>query len=363
MKTILIDARESGTSTGRYIDKLIEYLAKLKPEFKIIVLTKSHRMDYLSKVAPKFEIVRADIKEFTFAEQLEFLKQIKSFKADLVHFEMVQQPVLYRGRVVTTIHDLTTLRFNNPDKNIVVYKAKQQIYKKVIKSAVKKSKFIITGSVYVKNDLMNYTGATSGKFRVIYEAADKIKAASKPLKSLKGTDYIMYVGRPTPHKNLERLVLSFKVLRKKHPKLKLVLVGKLDSNYLRLKEFVKKNDVNGVVFTGFVEDACLKWLYQNTRAYVFPSLSEGFGLPSLEAMAHGAPVVSSNATCLEEINGKAALYFDPLDIRDMSNKINQMLLNKKLRAKYIKLGSAQFKKYSWLNTARQTLNVYRDALS
>lgn len=360
---ILIDARESGTTTGRYIDKLIENLAKLDTELEFMVLSKSHRIEYLKKIAPKFQIIRSDIKEFTFEEQLNLLRQIQLLSPDLVHFGMVQQPILYSGKVVTTIHDLTTLRFNNPDKNFIVFKSKQQIYKQVIKKSIKKSRFIITPSIYTKDDLIDFSGDSPSKFRVIYEAADNIKGRSIPYKTLVGTEYIMYVGRPTPHKNLERLILAYKVLKRKHSKLKLVLVGRTDSNYLRLKKLVQEQKIKGVIFTGFIDDLKLKWLYENTISYVFPSLAEGFGLPSLEAMAHKAPVVSSNTTCLEEINGQAALYFNPYDVNDIVDKIEQMLLDKKLRAKYIKEGSKQVQKYSWINTARQTLNVYRDALS
>src|SRR3989344_8089262 len=118
---IVIDARESGTSTGRYVDKLIEYLAKLKPHYEIIVLTKSPRMQYIKSIAPNFKIVESNFKEFTFAEQVGFLRQLNGLKADLVHFGMIQQPILYRGKSVATIHDLTTARFNNPTKNWLVF--------------------------------------------------------------------------------------------------------------------------------------------------------------------------------------------------------------------------------------------------
>ena len=108
MKKIVIDARESGTSTGRYVDKLIEYLHKLKPRFEIIILTKPHRLDFFHGIAPDFQAIEANHKEFTFGEQVAFKKQLDALQADLVHFGMVQQPVRYSGKVVTTMHDLTT---------------------------------------------------------------------------------------------------------------------------------------------------------------------------------------------------------------------------------------------------------------
>ena len=125
MVKIAIDARESGTSTGRYIDKLIEHMHALKPAYDITILTKPHRIEYLRHIAPSFTIVETSFKEFTFGEQLGFKTQITGLKADLVHFGMVQQPVLYQGRVVTTMHDLTGTRFKNPEINPVTAAAWQ----------------------------------------------------------------------------------------------------------------------------------------------------------------------------------------------------------------------------------------------
>jgi glycosyltransferase involved in cell wall biosynthesis len=117
-----------------------------------------------------------------------------------------------------------------------------------------------------------------------------------------------------------------------------------------------------VIFTGYVSEGRLRWLYEHAAAYVFPSLSEGFGLPPLEAMIHGAPVVSSNATCLPEIYGDAAHYFDPTDVSDMAKKIDDVLSNPKLREELVEKGKIQVKKYSWKRMTEQTLDVYKKVL-
>jgi len=117
-----------------------------------------------------------------------------------------------------------------------------------------------------------------------------------------------------------------------------------------------------VVFPGHVSEGQLRWLYENTAAYVFPSLSEGFGLPGLEAMAHGAPVVSSKATCLPEIYGDAAVYFDPLSTNDIARKINSVINSQSLRTQMIKRGRSQAARYSWKTMAKQTLEIYKQAL-
>lgn len=362
MSHIVIDARESGASTGRYVDKLIENLHKLEPEYEITLLAKSNRLEYLSGIAPSFRVIRCDIKEFTLAEQLALKKQIDSLKPDLVHFAIVQQPVMYGGRVVTTMHDLTTVRFRNPAKNAAVFWVKQQVYKWVNQRVARKSEAVITPTEFVRKDVSEYCHIPLEKITVTLEAADAIAASPKPMAPLENTQFVMYTGRPTPHKNLERLIDAFVQLRKTRPDLYLVLAGKKDANYARHEERVRQANIPNVVFTDFVTDGQLRWLYEHCAAYVFPSLSEGFGLPGLEAMTHGAPVVSSNATCLPEVYSDAAHYFDPLDVSDMAVKIGEALDDEALRSNLIEKGRAQASKYSWHRTAEQTLAVYEKVL-
>lgn len=362
MTKVVIDARESGTSTGRYVDKLIEYLNQLKPEYEIIVLTKTPRLNALKTLAPSFNILASDFREFSFSEQIGLARQLRGLRPDLVHFAMDRQPILYRRRVIATMHDLTTALFNNPAKNWFLFKAKQQVYKRVLKDVARKSVYVITPSQYVKTAVAQYAKISPQKIIVTYEAADKISQPAEPIKSLVGKKFIMYVGRSQPHKNLEHLVEAFARAREQNPKLKLVLGGKQDLLYKRLEKKVQKQGIDGVLFTGFVSEGQLRWLYENCQAYVFPSLSEGFGLPGLEAMVHGAPVISSNATCLPEIYGQAALYFDPKNVDDIASKINQILSDSKLRQKLIASGKAQADKYSWRRMAEQTLAVYDKAL-
>ena len=173
----------------------------------------------------------------------------------------------------------------------------------------------------------------------------------------------MYVGRPLPHKNLGRLIEAFALLQEKHPELYLVLAGKKDAAYEQHERAINERGIRNVVFTDFIDDAQLRWLYENCRAYVFPSLSEGFGLPALEAMLHGAPVVSSNATSLPQVCGDAAHFFDPLSVEDMVAKIDDVLSDDKLRKDLIARGKNQVKKFSWERMARQTLEVYEKALT
>ncbi len=362
MKKIVIDARESGTGTGRYVDKLVEYLHKLKPELEVVILTKSHRLAFFKALTPDFQVAETPYPEFTFGEQIGFLRQIKSLKPDLVFFPMVQQPVLYRGKVVTTMQDLTTIRFRNPTKNWLVFTIKREVYKWVNRIVVRKSVALIAPSNFVKQDVVEYTHVSPEKFTVTYESSDLIPDNPEPVKGLQDKKFVMYLGRPLPHKNLWRLVEAFKILQKQFPDLYLALAGKKDRLHFEIEARIQREGIQNVIFTDFVSEAQLKWMYQNCQVYAFPSLSEGFGLPALEALRHGAPLASTNATCSPEVYGDAALYFDPLDPEDIAAKISTMLTDEKLRQGFTKKGYKQADKYSWERMARQTLAVFGKVL-
>jgi glycosyltransferase involved in cell wall biosynthesis len=363
MSKIIIDARESGTSTGRYVDKLVEHLYKLKPKHEIIILTKAERTKFMSEIAPGITIVQTPFKEFSFEEQIGLKRQIEDMHPDLVHFGMVQQPVFYKGKTITTMHDLITVRFRNPAKNIVIFTIKQQVYKWVNKKAARKSSIIITPTQFVKDDVIDFTHVSPDKVAVTYEAADFIADKPVPVQLVEGKPFIMYVGRPTPHKNLGRLIDAFVLLHKTRPDLHLVLVGKTDINYRRHAEYVKEKHIQNVIFTDFMAEGQLRWLYEHCAAYTFPSLSEGFGLPPLEAMAHGAPVVSSNASCIPEVLGDAASYFNPKDVEDMAVKIGEIIDDPILREDLSQRAKKQVAKYSWDRMAQQTLELYNQALN
>jgi len=362
MSKIVIDAREYTTTTGRYTFRLLQYLEQTKSEHEYVVLLKPADFDRAQFTSPQFTKVVCDVKEFTFGEQTRLLSQLKSLKPDLVHFPMVQQPILYRGCVVTTMQDLTTIRFRNPSKNPIVFTVKQQIYKLINQIVVRKSKLLITPTAYVKQDVAAYTHISPDKITVTLEAADPIPDQPEPVPDLQGQQFIMYLGRPLPHKNLGRLIQAFGLLKQKYPDLKLVLAGKKDALYEAHEAEANKQGITGITFTGFVSEGQLRWLYQNCAAYVFPSLSEGFGLPPLEAMIHGAPVTASNATCIPEVCGDAAHYFDPTNVEDIARAISDIIDDPTLRQTLITKGHTQSALYSWGRMATQTLDIYNRAL-
>lgn len=180
--------------------------------------------------------------------------------------------------------------------------------------------------------------------------------------NIKGS-YLLYVGNAFPHKNLKRLIKAFEVLSSSHPALKLVLVGKIDDFYKSFQLLCQELGIEkSVIFTGRVSDEELKRLYQNALIYVFPSLCEGFGLPGLEAMSNGLPVVSSDSSCLPEIYGDAALYFNPNNTEEMVKAMSELIHNQDLRDSLIKRGYNRIKKFSWQKCAQETLEIYNSVL-
>ncbi len=178
--------------------------------------------------------------------------------------------------------------------------------------------------------------------------------------------FFLYVGNAYPHKNLERLLEAISNLKSPISDVKLILIGPDDYFYKKIKEKVREMDLNdNVTFYGPADKDELTELYKNAVALVFPSLMEGFGLPGIEAMRRGCPVICSDIQVFHEVYGDAAIYFNPLDADDIRNKIDHFCfhdLNHSIRDKMIKMGFEQANKYSWEKLARKTLQIYKSAL-
>lgn len=361
MHHIAIDARIINSSTGTYVERLLHYMQKIDKYNQYTVLVRKKDKDFWKPTGDNFRVKIADFDNYSFDEQIGFKRFLDELKPDLVHFCMPQQPILYKGLHVTTIHDLTLLKTYNTDKNWLVYHIKQLVGRFVFKSVIKSSKFIITPSKFTKNEVIEFSGASNEKIAVTPEAADVFVDKSLPYKH-PFKQFIMYVGQQSDYKNIRKLGDAHQKLLEKHPDLGLILVGSLNASAKANQQYFNCQGYKNILFTGFLPDEERDWLYQNCAAYIFPSLMEGFGLPGLEAMGYGAPVISSNATCLPEVYGNAAHYFNPLDTDDIARAIDEVISDDKLRSKLIKLGHKQIAKYSWERTAKQTHSVYMDAL-
>lgn len=360
---IAIDARVINSGTGTYVYKLLEYLQEIDKTNHYSILIRPKDRDYWKPKSKNFHIVDADFDNFSFREQFAFKNLLDTLQPDLVHFCMPQQPILYRGKSVTTMHDMTLLNTYNSDKNWLVFHAKQLVGRFVWKYIAKINEHIIAISENTKREYQEFSGIADKNISVIYEAAEVLNSKQLNPYPVPFKTFIMYVGQQPDYKNLRRLAEAHQQLLKRHPDLGLVFVGRMNDDTKTNKALYEKRGYKNIHFTGFVEDPVRDWLFTQTKAYVFPSLMEGFGLPPLEAMASGTPVVSSNASCMPEILGGAAEYFDPLDVDDMAQAIERVITSEPLRKKMIKKGHAQVAKYSWRRMAEETHAVYMKALA
>ena len=361
MKHIAIDARVINSGTGTYVAKLLEYLQQLDHENHYSVLVRAKDENYWRPTNENFSVFVAEFDNYSLVEQIGFKQFLDKLAPDLVHFCMPQQPIFYAGKHVTTVHDLTLFNTYNSDKNWFIYHFKQFVGRFVFRRVAKTSQHIIAISENTKREYQAFSGVADDKISVIYEAGEVHKGELKPY-DLSFEKFILYVGQQPDYKNLRRLAEAHQKLLAKYPELGLVFVGRMNRDTANNKDFFEKRGYKNIRFTGFLPDEQRDWLYTKALAYVFPSLMEGFGLPPLEAMAYGTPVISSNASCMPEILNNAAIYFDPLDVDEMSEKISLVIDDQNLRNTLAAKGHAQVAKYSWRRMAEQTLEIYKKSL-
>jgi glycosyltransferase involved in cell wall biosynthesis len=394
-----IDARFFGPrqkGLGRYAQKLVEYLEKIEggsSEREYYIFLKKENFDLYQPESDNFHKVEADFAWYSFKEQLIYPFFLKKFQLDLMHFTHFNVPLLYRKGFLVTIHDLILFHYptvRNTTRSRLFYFVKLIAYRIVISWAVKRAIKILAVSDFTKQDVKKNLKISQEKIIRIYEGCglEKLnlqKSLSKEKKSSKNFSrkilkkyailepYLLYVGNAYPHKNLERLVLAFGELRENFPELNLVLVGGEDFFYQRLQNFTeeKLGQESGVIFAGFVPDEELEFLYQAAQLYVFPSLYEGFGIPPLEALGRGLPVLSSPETSIREILGDLVTYFNPREVKDIKNKIAKFLDTRAEKTKAKLAEESQKleeqarrleKKFSWQNMAKETREVYGQVL-
>lgn len=364
-KHIVIDARIRRASTGRPIARLLEHLQEISTDYKYTILLQKD--DDWKPTSKNFatQVTRFSTFSFNPLNQVLFAWQLYKLKADLVYFTLTpQQPLFYFKPFITLTHDLVMLKFARAGRLPEwVHKIRMRGYRLLLWDAHRRAKHVIVPTEFVADDVNKYHLFTNRKTTVMLEASEPVLPGKAKTPDAPPEQFIMYTGSAFPHKNLERLITSFSLLKEHHPELKLVLIGKREYHSNALGRWAKKQPYfEDIIFTGFIPDEELKWYYQHAKAYVFPSLNEGFGLPGLEAMVHGCPVVSSNFSCLPEVNGDAAHYFNPEDIQDMTQKIDEVISNEQLRKKLIAKGYENTKRFSWRRFANQHLTLFKQLL-
>lgn len=318
-------------------------------------------------------------------ELIKFLNRSEAKEADLIHYPWFDLyfhtlPVFKPLPTVVTIHDVIPLIFKK--KYPVGIKGRINLH--LQKIALRNCKFVITDSLNSKKDLVKYLQVQENKIAVVPLAADPQFRLLKDTETLRikrkyslPDKFLMYVGDANWIKNLPFLIEAFNKLVRlpDFEEVKLVLVGgvflknvedinhpELESLKMLNRKIKEYNLESQIIRPGNISQEELVSLYNLATVYVQPSLYEGFGLPILEAMMCGTPVISSNAGSLPEVGDKAALYFDPTDLTKFIALLTEVLQDKSLRNKLSKLGFEQADKFSWKETAKQTMEVYKRAI-
>jgi glycosyltransferase involved in cell wall biosynthesis len=360
-----IDARNDRTGVGRYTFSLIRELAKIDSENEYVVFLGAERFATYASPEPNFRAVEADIPWFTVGEQLHLPRVIARQRLDLMHYPHVTIPLMTTTPFVVTIHDLNYLddAAFGPETSRFKRSGLRAAYRAELAKA-RRARRLITVSEHTRDLLVRTLRVEPAQIAVTYEAADP-PGGVEPDTSVLGrlgldAPFFLYVGAAYPYKNLEGLIDAVARLGGAN---RLVLAGDHGIFAAALGEHaVAAGIADRVVFPGRVTEAELAALYGGALAYAFVSYSEGFGLPGLEAMSHGVPVVAADAGSLPEIYGNAAHYCDPLDVESITAALADIASDTELRARLVARGRERAAEFSWRRTAEQTLTVYRETL-
>jgi glycosyltransferase involved in cell wall biosynthesis len=347
-----IDARNDGTGVGRYTFSLIRELAKLDRDNEYTLFLNAKRYASYSAPGSNFRTVEVDIPWFGVREQVLLPRLVGRERLDLVHYPHLTVPLLSTTPFVVTVHDLNYL-----DADATARRAVLRAGYRLELLKARRARRLIAVSNHTRNEVVRLLGVAPDRVAVTYEAADAPAVGPDPATleryGIEGP-FFLYVGSAYPYKNLARLIEAFARV----DGYRLVLAGDYEDFDAGLKEHASER----VVFTGPVSEPELAALYAGAFAYAFVSLSEGFGLPGLEAMAAGVPVVAARAASLPEVYGDAAHYCDPHDVGSIAAALGEVAADEDLRARLVERGRQRVAEFSWTRTAEQTLAVYREAL-
>jgi glycosyltransferase involved in cell wall biosynthesis len=369
----VIDARRiRDFGIGTYIRNLVHALAALDSENQYFLAIRSEDKEEVADLPANFHSAIYNRPDKGRLEHISFPMFVRSFGADLFHIPLNNVPLFMPKPYVVTVHDLSSLLFQE-----------QRDFQKGLRSVrfrrgLLRADKVITVSAATRRDVSDLLGIPLERIRVIYSAPDPAFSDPAPDPSAQRLEqrrileryqisypFLLYAGNIRPQKNIPRLVEAFAVLRgelESHPLysgLRLIIIG---------DEILKHPDVRHAViqtrmeqsvrFLGFVPISTLRVFYETAAAFVFPSLYEGFGLPPLEAMAVGTPVVTSNVSSLPEAVDEAAVSVNPENVFDIARGIRDVLLNHELRASLIERGRHQAARFRWERTAKETLETY-----
>ena len=362
---VAIDARKvHDFGIGTYTRNLLRHLARMDRETEYVLLCQAMDLGLAAQLGPNFRAVLEPSPNYSIREQIHVPWVLRRERPDVFHAPHYVLPPAVPCRSVVTIHDCIHLMFPQylPNRAAYVY-ARASMW-----MAARRSDLILTVSEASKRDILRFFNVPPEKIVVVYNAIDERFRATPSEEDVARVreryqldhGFVLYVGNIKPHKNLVRLIEAFDALRKggfEH--LKLLIIGDEISKLPALRRAVHEHKLHKHVrFLGYLPDETLAVLYRLAAVFVFPSLYEGFGLPPLEAMASGTPVVTSNVSSLPEVAGGAAVLVDPYDVRSIVDGITRVLTDPVLAAELRARGIERAREFSWERSVARTRELY-----
>jgi glycosyltransferase involved in cell wall biosynthesis len=371
---IAIDIRRmTEFGVGTYIRNIVRALGRLDHENQYLLIGTPAKIQEIGALPPNFQPVPLTRPERSLQGYREFRSALKGMACDLAHIpNLFSVPRALPCPYVMTVHDLLDHMAWARTQNGFWRSVHFQLTRRVLHGAAR----IFAVSNSTKTDVENLFEIPSDRIEVVYNAIDErflrghASAADRELiaKRYQVTyPFLLYAGRVSPHKNAVRVIEAFSALKTRlerdqaYPDLKLIIIGDDLSGNPDLRRTVVRSGVqNDVRFLGFIPIEVLRTFYDEAKVFVFPSLYEGFGLPPLEAMAHGTPVVTSNVSSLPEVVGNAAVMVNPENVFEIMRALHRVLMDASLRERMKERGYRQVAKFSWDASVRRILEVYRE---
>ena len=364
---VAIDARKlHDFGIGTYTRNLLRHLARIDHETDYVLLCHQPDLDIGAQLGRNFRTTLVGAANYSVREQFQVPWVLRREQPDVFHAPHYVLPPAVLCRSIVTIHDCIHLMFPQylPNRAAYLY-AKASMW-----SAARRSHKILTVSEASKRDIIRLLNVPADKIVVVYNAIDErfgITPSDDAVARIReryqlDRQFVLYVGNIKPHKNLVRLVEAFDQLRARgFTDLTLLIIGDEISKLPALRRAVHSHKLHKHVrFLGYLPDETLAILYRLSAAFAFPSLYEGFGLPPLEAMACGAPVVTSNVSSLPEVTGDAAVLVDPYDAVSIADGLARVLSDPALRAQMRTRGFARAREFSWERSVVRTREIYEE---
>ncbi len=374
---IALDIRrlwEFGLAT--YIRNVVRTLGRIDPVNEYFLVGAAARIEQLGALPDNFHLLPLQNPEQTFATYLELHKVIAAHGVDLVHVPHIfWRPLITKAPFVVTVHDLLDYMYRARTNNGM----RRTIHSYMTRQVMHRAARIFAVSNFTKRDVARYFDVGAEKIEVVYNALDDsfLRGHATPAEQamVRGryqvdSPFLLYAGRISPHKNVARIIEAFSALKAElakdgaFPDLKLIIIGDEVSRNPDIRRAVIRSGMQHEVrFLGFVPIEVLRIFFDMAKVFVFPSLYEGFGLPPLEAMAHGTPVVASNTSALPEVVGNAALMVNPENVFDISRALQRVLTDQSLRERLKAAGLEQAQRFSWDVSVRRMVEVYEQVVT